>query len=139
MEKKILIVQSIPKWLNMIRGHLKEKSLSLIEGVNIVFTDSFDHAVDIVPTNCELLVISSEEFHDNLSIHKSEPKMANVLKDSNALAILLKQKNSHAIIHVFSEYAPKEVQNIDGYIAKVRGDEYIGLEKIAELIKEFLK
>ena len=84
----------------------------------MVYTDSFDHALDIVPTDCELIVITSEMFHDWESDHHTlESKVPDKEKDANRLAKMIKEINPNAKVYAFSEYGV-DLEFVDGYIQK---------------------
>ena len=138
MNVKILIVQSNPRWNSLLKSAIYGKMPEIFTGRKILFTDSFDHAVDI-----ELapgaLVVCSDQFHDKFSDHRNvvSLKLHDDLKNGNELAKLVKGKFPDASVHVFSEYSPQGITHIDGYIAKERGKDFEGIEKVVQLVKNF--
>lgn len=118
MSKKIMIVQSIPEWLSIF------KSIILLElprlAGDVIYTDSFDEAVDLTPLACELVVISSEMFHDKSSQYRE--LHGEIIPDDEKsganLAEIVKALNPNSKFFVFSQYEPEKSEFIDGFIQK---------------------
>lgn len=130
--KKILIVQSIPEWLTMLKNAISKE----FPAIEIECSDSFDYAVSLIKENEDLLVICSDEFHDKYSRHSSQTsELPDELKDGDSLARLVKERNEKAKIFVFSSYQP---------ISKIWHDDYIRkcndkIEESIELLLEKIK
>jgi hypothetical protein len=116
--RKILIVQSIPDWIAIITNAILKEFPELEK--DIISTDSFDHAITIVPKNVELTVITSEMFHDLYSPHRKDvhPKISEDEKNSDKLAQMIKEINPSAKVYVYSEYKPRTEVYLDGFIFK---------------------
>ena len=137
MKKKILIVQSLERWTNYLKKAFKKEFPQIAD--EIIYTDSFDHALDIIPIYTELIVICSNMFHDSFSEHadKVKEKLPTKEKSGDSLARLIKEINPLAKVYVFSEYPPSGI-HIDGFLFKKYGDRENNIAKAVNLIKEEL-
>lgn len=133
--KTIMIVQSIPDWIKILVKTMADKLPNLVDC--IIATDSFDHALDLVPKKGELIVVTSEMFHDHLSIHKEsvKQKIPNSEKNGDKLAELIKKINKRAKVYVFSEFNPKSKENYDGFIQKVDYSEERSVENFMKIFE----
>jgi hypothetical protein len=132
--KTILIAQSVPYWITVIIDAISGRLPDLADC--ICFTDSFDFALDLVPKQGELIVISSGMFHDSLSEKRKTvaEKIPDNEKDGDKLAEEIKKINPEARIYVFSEYEPFESKYLDGFIKKIKGN---NRESLTNLLKIF--
>lgn len=145
--KKIIIVQSIPDWVTILKRVIPKKIPEISD--ILIFTDSFDHAIDVVKKSkkeslskvedCHLLIITSDMFHDASSSHRDRviKNIPDMLKDSNLLAKMVKGLNPDAEVYTFSGYVPKETTYLDGYILETDDDEESAL-KILETIQNWV-
>ncbi len=129
--RKIIIVQSLPEWISIIASKIS-KDIPLITPY-VMYTDSFDHAIDLIPKDGELIVITSGMFHDIYSDQREivTQKISDSEKNGNKLAQMVKEINQNAKIYLFSEYAPKEHEYLDGFILKSK----FGDKNVSEIIK----
>lgn len=137
MDKKILIVQSIPEWLLIFRTIIQQE-MPLFKG-EVIYTDSFDEAVDIIPLTCELVVISSGMFHDKLSNYRElhGEIISDKEKSGVALAELAKKLNPKCKFYIFSEYEPEDCEFIDGFIQQHKhGNVYSG--DVVKVLEKFI-
>ncbi len=117
--KKVLIVQSIPEWLDIFKSAIA-KQFPLLKEEDFIYTGSFDEAVDVVPIDCELVVISSDMFHDVLSPYRElhGEIIPDNEKNGASLAEIIKALNPKCKFFVFSQFEPKKSEFIDGFIPK---------------------
>ena len=132
--KTILIIQSIPAWVPILINSISEKFPGL--AYCVYCTDSFDHAIDLIQKEGELIVVTSEMFHDDLSDHKKDvtQKIPDYLKNGDKLAEMIKVINPKAKVYIFSEYEPKNNENIDGFVKK---DEFNVNQSLLNFLKIF--
>ena len=106
------------EWTTILQKAILEKLPDIYE--DIIWTDSFDHAISLIPKEGKFLVITSCIFHDLSSIHRGEVEetVLNQLKEPNLLGELIIKINSRSMIYVFSNTAPKDLKYLDGYIKK---------------------
>lgn len=118
MKKKILILQSIPIWLSIFKDIIRLELPGLYG--DIFFLDSFDEAIDTIPLDCELIVISSDMFYDNLSKYREfhGAIIPDEEKDGAKFAEMVKSLNPNSKVYIFSQYEPKQSKFIDGFILK---------------------
>ncbi len=116
--RKIIIVQSIPEWITIFRNLISKYIPWVVNDVS--YTDSFDHALDIVPPDGELIVITSGMFHDKMSEHRDNviQKIPDNEKNGNQLAKMIKEINPNAKIFLYSEYPLFENDYLDGTLKK---------------------
>lgn len=110
---KIIIVQSIPQVLELIKKKIQEEPRALLS--DIVFEGNFENTLKIIPKDQELVVITSEWFHDSKDeLFKSSEK------DASRLALEIKKINPKAKVYAFSSCEPK-MNHIDGFFKKTQG------------------
>lgn len=115
--KKILVVQSIPYVLRMVRERLLN-TFPQLEGV-MMFSDEFEEALEIVASKAregELVVITSDSFHDEVNARFSDSE-----KNASRLALEIKQINPLAKVYAFSQYDPEPPDYLDGSFKKSQG------------------
>lgn len=118
MPKKVMIVQSKREWLSVF------KSIILLElprlASDVIYTDSFDEAVDLIPQACELVIISSSMFRDKFSQYRElhGEIIPDDEKNGEELAKIAKELNPKCKFYIFSEYETKNNEFIDGFISK---------------------
>ena len=132
--KKIIIVQSNPTWISILMDAINEHLPEIAH--NVIYTTSFDHAVDLATKEEEILVICSDMFHDKDSEHYGHvtEKLPDSEKNCLSLARLIKDINKKSQIYVFSDYAPNTFSNLDGYISKNVPTE-VSIPKVIQTIK----
>ena len=115
-KKKVMIVMSTPEWLSIFKNIIRQELPHLYH--EVIFTDSFDEAVDLTPQLCELVVISCESFHDENSDYRETHGeiMADGEKSGTRLAEIIKQLNPKSKFYIFSSYDVEKSQFIDGGI-----------------------
>lgn len=137
MIKKVLIVQSIPEWLGFFKDVIP-KQFFLLKDDDVIYTDSFDEAVDVAPVGCELVVISSDMFHDKSSPYREfhGEIIPDQEKNGAKLAQIIKALNPDCQFFVFSQFEPEKSKFIDGFIQKNQfGNMYMqDLQKALEKI-----
>ena len=115
-----MIVQGGPYWLTHFKTIINQELPHLAIAHDVVYTDSFDEAVDLIPQSCELYIISSEVFHDEGS--KYRELHGEIIPDGEKsgarLAEIAKELNPRCKFYVFSEYEPEKSIYIDGFIQK---------------------
>ncbi|MEI7689004.1 MAG: hypothetical protein WCI91_02345 [Candidatus Nomurabacteria bacterium] len=120
MKKTIMIVQGGPYWLPIFKSIITQELPHLTIAHDVIYTDSFDEAVDLIPQSCDLCIISSEVFHDEDS--KYRDIHGEIIPDNEKsgakLAEMAKELNPRCKFYVFSEYEPEESIYIDGFIQK---------------------
>ncbi len=80
--------------------------------------DSFDQAVETLPTEGKLLVITSNTFHDGLSDYQSKTSVISRYdKNANLLAQLLKEKNPETKVIVYADSLHDD-RYVDDYVMK---------------------
>ncbi|MFA6354989.1 MAG: hypothetical protein WCW65_01010 [Candidatus Paceibacterota bacterium] len=141
--KKVLIVQSIPEWLGFFKTAIA-KEFPLLKDEDVIYTGSFDEAVDIAPTGCELVVISSDMFHDKSSPYRElhGEIIPDEEKNGTKLAEIIKALNPDCKFFVFSQFEPEKSRLglVDGFIPKNQfGNMYMeDMRKALEKISSFL-
>lgn len=137
MKRRILIVQSIPAWLQILTAAIYKE----FPDVAANFTDSFDHAVDLArlaaKENARLSVISSDMFHDTDSVYFGlvTKKISENQKDGDMLAKMIKEINPDTKFFVFSGYMPRTKAYIDGYIQKDDRGYEGSLQRVLEVLR----
>ena len=119
-KKVIFIVQSVSEWLSIFKNIIRQEIPGLYG--DVIFLDSFDQAIDLIPLNCELIVISSEMFNDELSQYREfhGAIIPDEEKDGAKFAEMVKLLNPNSRVYIFSQYEPKKSVFIDGFIQKHR-------------------
>jgi hypothetical protein len=89
--KTILIVQSNTGWIPILANAISAELPSLTD--YLACTDNFEFALKLVPKRGELVVITSEMFHDSVSEHKDRvtKKIPNSEKNGDRLALEIKK------------------------------------------------
>ena len=116
MKKKVMIVLSDPHWLLIFKNIINQELPHLYQ--DVIFTDSFDEAVDLVPLLCDLVVISCELFRDEDSDYRiiHGEIIADCDKTGAKLAEIIKELNPRCKFYLFSSYDVEKSQFIDGGI-----------------------
>jgi len=112
----ILIVHGT-EWFDVFRRIIRSE-LPYLAG-NVLYTNSFDEAVDLTQVNHGLIVISSDRFYDRLSSYREFHKAVMPDRDKNGakLAEMIKAKNPKCKFFIFSKYPiSEESKFIDGFI-----------------------
>ncbi len=111
--KKIIVVQSIPYVLEMVRellGTIFPQLSALIS-----YQSNFEETLKIIPRDEELTVIASDFYYDSEDV-----VFVNREKDGSRLAEEIKKINPSAKVYIFSTSAPRP-DYIDGFYEKGRG------------------
>ena len=133
--KNILIIQSLQGDILILKNAILKNLPASYE--SIMWTDSFDHALDLIPKEGKFLVITSGIFHDISSVHKGrvKEKVLNQLKTPNILAEMILKINIKTMIYVFSTSVPKNLRFLDGYVMKdLKG---VGVGVLLNIISNF--
>lgn len=117
--KKIIVIQTIPVWLQFCQ----ERVFNEVTDTEILYTDSFDHALHILPEKEPVVIITSNMFHDEMSRHHKNPDIEHRderEKDATKLAEYAKKKNPQACIYILGEHPPTHIDDklISGVIEK---------------------
>ncbi len=117
-KRKVLIVQSVDQWRLIFRDIINLE-LPQLAG-DVIYASSFEEAVNLIPTDCNLVVISSAVFIDksfgsrNIVGQGSDQSQ----KTGEMLAEIVKRMNPNSKFYIFSQYEPEKSDYIDGYIKK---------------------
>lgn len=133
--KNLLIIQSIPTWVSILEAGLSKPAIT--ETYCISITDSFDHAIDLIPREGEVIVITSEMFHDEYSNFRKSvtQKIPDKEKSANKLAELVKAINNKAKVYTFSEFSPNGFEYLDGCILKNKHKPQESINDIIKILK----
>jgi len=131
--RKIFIVQSNPDVLKLVREKIQSVFPELKNAVS--YQGDFEKTLTEVPKDGELVVITSDQFHDKKNVKFSDQE-----KDGSKLAEEIKKINARAKVYVFSMYDPKP-EHIDGFFKKSWGsnntlEEMVGIFLSLGLDKE---
>lgn len=124
--KKVLIVQSIPYVLDLIKLRI-EKTFPWLKNL-ISYYDNFEKVLAEFPKEEEVIVIASDSYHDLENELFSEAE-----KNGSKLAEEIKKINPMAKVYIFSIYRPK-MDYIDGFYEKTNG----GDNTLDEIVDIFL-
>lgn len=124
--KKIIVVQSNPEVLKKVREKMRTIFPELNEAIS--YQRDFENTLNEIPTDCELVVITSDQFHDERNVKFSEQE-----KDGSKLAEEIKKINPAAKVYVFSMYDPRP-EHIDGFYKKSWGSD----NTLEEIVTIFL-
>lgn len=133
---KVLIIQSHDGWLRLCKLWINNKLPHCHVG-NVTYTNSFDHAIDLMKEKKFSLVITSAIFHDAKSVHRDTATrtMPDIQKKPNILAEIAKKINLETKVYVLSNQKKTEHETslIDGWISKKVNpkNEIIGLVSTA--------
>lgn len=121
--KKIIVVQSIPEVLELVR----EKISATFPHLNkVLYQSNFEKTLAEISEDEEIVVIASDSYHDAEDILFKSAE-----KNGNKLAEEIKKINPIAKVYIFSMYEPKR-EYIDGFYQKSQlGDNT--LEEIVEI------
>jgi hypothetical protein len=122
---KVIVVQSISQALEMIEKKIREV-FPLLD--NVIYESNFEKTLQIIPTEEEIVVITSDMFHDD-----KDELFERQEKDGSKLAEEIKKINPKAKVYVFSTYEPRP-EYIDGFYHKIQGGDNTG----NEIIKIFM-
>lgn len=116
MEKKVIIVQTSLESIARFQNFIKQEYPRLEK--NVVYTDSFDEALSLVPEEGELVVISCNSFNDRVSDFRKlhETTIPENLKNGVTLAKRVKEKNSKARCLLFTKQIVEENEYVDEFI-----------------------
>lgn len=127
MEKTVIIVQTSLESIGRFQNLIKHEYPRLEK--HVVYTDSFDETLSLVPEEGELVVISCNSFKDMASnFHKLEnTTIPEHLKDGVMLAKMVKEENPKARVYLFSKDIVRENKYLDEFIPQnPRGDMEVG-------------
>ena len=108
--KKIIIVQSIPDALELVRKKIGATFPHLDSRVS--YHGNFEKTLETIPKDEAIVVIASNGYHDE----EDNLFDANE-KDGNRLAEEIKKINPQAKVYIFSIYKPRP-EHIDGFYMK---------------------
>ena len=111
--KKVLIVQSIPYVLDLIKSRIEEAFPQL--KISISYYNDFEKTLAEFSKEGEVVVIASDSYHD----HKNE-LFREEEKNGSKLAEEIKKINPLAKVYIFSTYQP-DMDHIDGFYMKTAG------------------
>lgn len=120
--KKVIIVQSIPQALELIKKMVSH-SFSNLNG-SVLYESNFEKTLEIIPKTGDVIVIASDFYHDEKHV-----KFKREEKDGNRLAQEIKKINAQAKVYIFSTYEPKG-EYIDGFYQKSEG----GANTVEEMV-----
>lgn len=98
---------------------------------NITYVSNFEEAISLVPAAGEIVVITSNVFHDAKDILYPGHE-----KNGSRLAEIVKAKNKESKVYVFSSEVPFDQKHIDGVFLKSGGG-WKADEDIIEAFYEF--
>lgn len=108
--KKVIIVQSIPYVLDLIRLKIEEIFPQLKRSV--LYHNDFEQTLATFPKEGEVVVIASDSYHDlNNELFLKEEKTG------SKLAKEIKKINPMAKVYIFSIYQPN-MEYVDGFYKK---------------------
>ncbi len=112
---KIIIVQSNYLDTKKIEAGMSEYFPQLID--DIVYSGEFESTLDIIPKDEEIIVITSNMFHD-----LEDVKFTSHEKKGNNLARLIKEINPKSKVYLFSTIYPNphEKDYFDGHYEKTK-------------------
>ncbi len=115
-KKKVMIVMSMPVWLSIFKSAIQQELPYLAN--DAIYIDSFDKAVDLSPTDCDLVVISCDDFKEEKSDSKKTKKETgpDYEKSGCSLAEIIKRINPNCKFYVFSEFEVEKNEFIDGSV-----------------------
>lgn len=123
MGKIVIIVQSVrndknKKWAGIFQTLIIEEYPKMME--NVLFVDSFDEAISLIPREGELVVASCDAFNDLLSDFRRlhETTCPDHLKNGAMLAEMIKKINPNTKFYIFPPFRPVESEFVDGFIPK---------------------
>lgn len=125
---KILVVQSIPYVLELVRERLDKAFPQLREC--FLYESGFEKSLQLVTAGEDLVAITSDFFHDQDNVLFSREE-----KNSNRLAQEIKKINPKARVYAFSSYQPLSVEYLDGFFRKSSGGDNT-LEEITQIVRE---
>lgn len=133
--KKIIIIQNLPVWVDIIKDAIQDASLEIT--TNIYYLDTFEQCLELALEEGELLVICNNVFYGEDSNHKksSNTEQREYFRDSDTLASMIKKINKKAKVWIYSEYPPKTILHIDGFISR-RDSHNVSIKKVIKLIKD---
>lgn len=116
MEKTVIIVQTNLESIGRFQHFIRQEYPRLEE--HVVYTDSFDETLSLVPKEGELVVISCNVFNDKASDFSKLDKttIPEYLKDGVMLAKMVKEKNSNTRFFLFSKQIVRENKYLDEFI-----------------------
>lgn len=116
MEKKIMIVQSVPAWIGVFQNIILQEYPRYAK--DVIYTDSFDEAVSLTPMDCELVVISCDVFSDRVKTGSYKTVIPDSKKDGTMLAKIIKKLNPNTKFYVFSKYPPVKSEFVDDFVPR---------------------
>ena len=118
---KVLIIQSHDGWLRLCKMWINN-SLPHYHVGNVTYTNSFDHAIDLMKEKKFSLIITSAIFHDAKSEHRDTATrtIPDIQKKPNTLAGIVKKTNPETKVYVLSNQKKEEYETslIKGWISK---------------------
>ena len=130
---QIIIAQSIPDWIGLIRSAIETELPHLAE--HVTYCDSFDQTLEVLHLDKPVLIVASNLFHDENSAHNAPSSgVPDEDKTAENLARIAKSMNSDVRVFVYSQYQPTESIFLDGYISK-EGDER-SIKLVIQAIKD---
>lgn len=113
MNKKIIIIQ-IESAILALKEYCKKEFPDIID--SIIFSSSFNDAVELIPREGELVVLTRQTFFDTFNKSAKEAKytIPENQKSASSLAKIIKGINQAAKVYAFSVYPPGK-EYLDGY------------------------
>ncbi len=115
----ILIVQSLETNLDIIKNAIQEVFGEILTE-HIIYTDSFDGAVKLIPKSGKVLVVTSDWFHDEDKEGGFETKtIPHKSKNANTLAGWIKTINPKAKVVCYAHSFERERKSlVDCFVKK---------------------
>ncbi len=125
---KMLVIQSIPYVLELVREELNI-AFPQLNG-QVLYESEFEKSLEVVPKTQDLVVITSDFFHD-----KEDILFRREEKNSGRLAQEIKKINPRARVYAFSSCQPLSAEYLDGFFRKSSGGDNT-LEEITKIVRE---
>lgn len=135
---KVLIIQSHNGWLRLCKRWVNNR-LPACHLESVVYTNSFDHAIDMIKEEKFSLIITSAVFCDAASEHRDTATrtMRDDEKNPNILAQIAKNIHPKTKVYVLSNQKKErfETNFTDGWISKEKNPKY----EITELVSSAVR
>ena len=136
MCKRIFIVQSVQEWVLLLKEAITNNLPQVRDHVS--YSGSFDHVLDLIPNDGEILVITSDVFHDMSDENRAFQttlKALNYQKNGDLLSQMIKEKNDKARVYVFSQFKPDSAKFLDGHVLNILEEREKSIHAVLELIE----
>ncbi len=132
----VIILQSVPSWLTLLKQNISEKFPELEK--NVFYSNSFDFGIDLIPKEGPVVVFTSNMFHDSLSEHYEHvtEKIKDKEKNANTFGKLAKAINPKVKVFLLSEFDSKEQEYLDGFIKKNNEKHQVTISSTLRILQE---